>query len=56
VRPFATEAGFPEGLRVSIGRWEEMARVLGAMDALQDVMKPTARAIPVLVRSAETAS
>jgi len=56
VRPFATEAGFPEGLRVSIGRWEEMARVLGAMDALKDVMKPTERAVPVLVRSTETAS
>lgn len=36
IRPFAAEAGFTEGIRVSIGPWEEMARVLEVMDALRD--------------------
>ena len=34
IRPFVAEAGFSEGIRVSIGPWEEMARVLEVVDAL----------------------
>jgi len=55
VRPFATEAGFPEGLRVSIGRWEELERVLEAIDAIGDAMGPTERPIPELVRASAPA-
>jgi histidinol-phosphate aminotransferase len=36
IRPFAAEAGFAEGIRISVGVWEEMARVLEVVDALRD--------------------
>ncbi len=35
IRPFVAEAGFSEGIRVSIGPWDEMARVLDVIDALR---------------------
>jgi len=54
VRPFATEEGFPEGLRVSIGRWEEMARVLEVVDTLRDLMRPSERPLPKLTREGVT--
>jgi len=34
IRPFEAEAGFPDGIRVSIGPWDEMARVLEVIDTL----------------------
>jgi len=52
VRPFAVESGFPEGMRVSIGRWEEMARVLEVIDALGDRLQPSAGPVPALTRTA----
>jgi histidinol-phosphate aminotransferase len=36
IRPFGAEAGFTEGIRISIGPWAEMARVLEVVDALRD--------------------
>jgi len=34
IRPFEAEAGFVDGIRVSIGPWEEMSRVLEVIDLL----------------------
>ncbi|MDT8368387.1 MAG: aminotransferase class I/II-fold pyridoxal phosphate-dependent enzyme [Longimicrobiales bacterium] len=40
LRPFAAGLGAPDGLRVSIGPWDEMARFLEVLDLLGDAVQP----------------
>jgi histidinol-phosphate aminotransferase len=55
-RPFPAEAGFLEGMRISIGPWGEMERFLSALDALGDLVRPAGRGAPPLGATPEEAA